>query len=99
MTGNWPPWQQPSHSNEIEHRLTKVEHEIESASEINDERHEALKENDDELLSRMKRKHEQVSKRLSLHEKAILMLATALQVLAQEKYPAIAKAIRGILFP
>lgn len=98
MTGNWR-WPQQSHSNEIEHRLTKVEHEQESASEINEQRHEGLIEKHDELLARMKRKHEQVSKRLSLHEKAILALATALQVLAQDKYPAIAKAIRGILFP
>lgn len=98
MTGNWR-WQQQSHSNEIEHRLTKVEHEIESASEINDERHESLEHKDEEIIQRMRRKHAQVQKRLSLHEKAILMLATALQVLAQEKYPAIAKAIRGILFP
>ena len=93
MNSNWPPWfrQSPSnetHSNEIEHRLTSIEHNVESLDEAHDEAQEQLKE-----------KHEQLQKRLSLHEKAILALAGFLQILAQDKYPQIAKLIRGILIP
>jgi len=37
--------------------------------------------------------------KLTLHEKAILVIASALYVVAQEKFPIIAGAIRGLLIP
>jgi hypothetical protein len=90
MTGNWPHWQppSPSHSVEIEHRLTTVENDLENVAERHEEQHELLES-----------KQEALSKRMALHEKATLVLAGAVQVLAQDKYPALAKIIRGILSP
>lgn len=64
------PSQPPSHSTEVEHRLTKLE--------TQGQQHQA---------------------KLTLHEKAILGLASALYVVAQEKFPMIAGAIRGLLIP
>jgi hypothetical protein len=60
----------PSHSNEVESRLTKLE--------ISASTH---------------------GQKLSLHEKAILGLASAVYVVAQEKFPLIAGVIRGMLIP
>ena len=37
--------------------------------------------------------------KLSLHEKAILGLASSLYVLAQDRFPQIAAVIRGLLIP
>lgn len=37
--------------------------------------------------------------KLSLHEKAILALASSLYVLAQDRFPQIAAVIRGLLIP
>lgn len=64
------PPRSPSHSIEIEHRLTVQE-----------------------------QRHEHMAYRLSLHEKAILALAGGLYVLAQDKLPAIAAAIVGVVKP
>lgn len=70
----WDPSQspspQPSHSTEVEHRLTKLE--------TQGSAHQA---------------------KLTLHEKAILAIASALYVVAQEKFPMIAGVIRGMLIP
>ena len=61
---------QPSHSTEVENRLTKLE--------ISTSTH---------------------GQKLSLHEKAILGLASAVYVVAQEKFPIVAGIIRGMLIP
>lgn len=37
--------------------------------------------------------------KLSLHEKAILGIASSLYILAQDRFPAIAAVIRGLLIP
>jgi len=84
----WPPQYPPLHSVEIEHRLTIVENDLENVVERHEEKHEELEE-----------KHEAITKRMSLHEKATLVLAGAVQVLAQEKYPYLAKLIRSVLTP
>jgi len=84
----WPPQSQPLHSVEIEHRLTIVESDLEHVAESHEEKHEELEA-----------KHAALTKRMSLHEKATLVLAGAVQVLAQEKYPALARIIRSILTP
>lgn len=60
----------PSHSVEIEHRLTVQE-----------------------------QRQDHIAYRLSLHERAILALAGAIYVLAQDKLPAIAAAIVGVVKP
>jgi predicted nucleotide-binding protein (sugar kinase/HSP70/actin superfamily) len=99
MNGNYPPWHQPSHSTEIEHRLTQVESQQGHNREVNEERYEELLESAEELDEKYEKKTEALSKRLSLHEKAILVLAGALQILAQEKYPQLGKIIRGMLIP
>ena len=65
-----PPSPPHSHSNEIEHRITRLE--------ITGDRH---------------------SVKLSLHERAILGIASALYVLAQDQFPKAAAIIRGILIP
>ena len=39
------------------------------------------------------------SQKLSLHEKAILGLASSMYVLAQDRFPQIAAVIRGLLIP
>lgn len=65
---SWPPSPPPSHSIEVEHRLTQAEERIDRQTE-----------------------------RLTLHEKAILALASGLYIVAQERFPAIAGLIREIL--
>jgi hypothetical protein len=85
---HWPPQSQPLHSVEIEHRLTIVENDLENVVERHEEKHEAHEE-----------KYEALTKRMSLHEKATLVLAGAVQILAQDKYPALAKIIRSVLTP
>ena len=37
--------------------------------------------------------------KLSLHEKAIIGIASSLYVLAQDKFPLVASIIRGLLIP
>ena len=99
MTSNWQHWQQPSppHSVEIEHRLTSVETTLEHAQEACEDRHEEGSDTIKQVDSKHEAKHEAIAKRMSLLEKAVLALAAAMQVIAQDKYPALAKAIRGIL--
>ena len=48
------------------------------------------------MLFRSQGKHRD---KLSLHEKAILGLASSLYVLAQDRFPQIAAVIRGLLIP
>lgn len=64
-----------SHSNEVEHRLTRQEWETEHHSET----------------------LEAHAKKLSLHEKAILGILGLLQIVLQDKYPALAALIKGLL--
>ena len=64
-----------SHSNEVEHRLTRQEWELEHHQE----------------------RLEEHAKKLSLHEKAILGILGLLQIVLQDKYPAIAAIIKGLL--
>jgi hypothetical protein len=65
----------PSHSVEIERRIT--------IQEVHTEAH------GDRLAA--------VEKRMSLHEKAILAIAAVLQVVLQDKYPALAALLKGLL--
>ena len=67
--------QTPSHSNEVEHRLTRREWEAE--------------DHEDRLT--------EVEKKLSLHEKAILGILGLMQIVLQDKYPALAAIIKGLL--
>lgn len=70
----------PSHSNDLEHRITHTEYQVERLREIHDE---------------LREDHEAVSEKLSLHEKAILAIAGVLYIMAQDKFPAIAAIIKG----
>lgn len=74
----------PSHSNELEHRVTHTEAHIERLREIHDE-----------LREDHERATQQHSEKLSLHEKAILAMAGVLYIMAQDKFPAIAAIIKG----
>lgn len=40
-----------------------------------------------------------IKERMSLHERAILALASGLYIVAQERFPQIAQILRGILQP
>lgn len=83
--GSWPPWLQPSslHSPiDIEHRLTSLEAIAEHHGDLHEERESS---------------HKTLEKRIALHEKAILVILGALNVLLQDKYPALAGMIRGFL--
>ena len=75
---------QHSHSNELEHRVTRAESLVERLGEI----HEELREDHE----RVSQAH---SEKLSLHEKAILAIAGVLYIMAQDKFPAIAAIIKG----
>ena len=99
MNGNYPPWHQPSHSTDLEHRITVVESEQTHQKELSKDRYENVVESAEELDEKYEAKTEALSKRLSLHEKAILVLAGALQILAQDKYPALGAIIRRMLVP
>ena len=83
--GSWPPWQQPLplHSPiELEHRLTTVEQTVQHHGERHEEHDERL---------------EQHAKKFALHEKVLLGLGTALNVVLQERYPVAAKALRELI--
>ena len=85
---SWP-WSQPAslqHSTEVEHRLTVVE-------TLQAERREANEVLQDAVEARLTA-HD---RRLNLHEKAILGLGALLQVLMQDKYPALAALIKGLM--
>lgn len=82
---SWPPWQQPSpqHSPiDLEHRLTSLE----AIAEHHGDLHEGHESSDRAL-----------EKRISLHEKAILGILGLLNIVLQDKYPALAKIIRGFM--
>lgn len=74
----------PPHSTEIENRLTLQEAESVHQQEWNEG-----------VESRLERH----ASRLNLHEKAILAILGLLQILMQERYPAIAKAIKTMVLP
>ena len=76
----------PSHSNEVENRLTTVE-------VIQQER---LASNESRWTNSEKRLAA-VETRMSLHEKAILAIAGVLQVALQDKYPKLAQILKGLL--
>lgn len=50
-------------------------------------------------LTRLEISSEGHTAKLSLHEKAILVLAGSLYILAQDRFPQIASIIRGLLIP
>lgn len=66
---------------EIEHRLT-TQHLV----------HEHLQDAHDDLLEDV----EALRKRLALHEKAILGILGLLQIVFQDKYPALAAALKAL---
>ena len=76
--------QTPSHSLELERRITTVEADAERLREVHDDLRE-----DHERIS------QQHSDKLSLHEKAILAIASILYIMAQDKFPALAAIIKG----
>ena len=86
MPPNFPPSPTPSHSNEIEHRLTVVE-----TTQI--ERWRANRKIQQDTTDKI----EQHDRRLNLHEKAILAIGAVLQILMQEKYPKLAEIIKQVL--
>jgi hypothetical protein len=76
---DWPP--SPMHSPiDLERRLTKLEDTA--------EHHEALHEDHKESAGKLK-------DRMSWHERAILGIIGVIQILAQEKYPALVKLLKG----
>lgn len=82
-----PSWhsshpQSPLHSNEIERRLTLLEAGNAYQDEINEDNEKRI---------------ERHSSQLTLHERAILIMAGVLQLLMQERYPVIAKVIKEYL--
>lgn len=79
---SWPSWPQPSHSNEVENRLTTVELGLDHQDEWNEATSARLAGHD---------------RRLNLHEKAILALGALLQIVMQDKYPWVAELLRGLL--
>lgn len=82
MPLNYQPLPTLSHSNEVEHRITVIENDHEHQSDWNDETDKHLENHD---------------KRLNLHEKAILAIGAVLQILMQDKYPALAALIKAAL--
>ena len=86
MPPSYPPLPTPSHSNELEHRLTVVE-------TIQVERARTNEERQKDTESRL----DAHDRRLNLHEKAILAICGVLQILMQDKYPAMAELIKGLL--
>lgn len=76
--------QTPSHSLELERRVTTTEASVERLRELNHD-----------LREDYEKTAQQHSDKLSLHEKAILAIAGVLYVMAQDKFPAIAAIIKG----
>lgn len=77
---DWPPSQMHSPI-DLERRLTRLE----DTAELHEELHEEHKESTGKLLDRM-----------SWHERAILAIIGAMQILVQDKYPALAKLLKGL---
>lgn len=50
-------------------------------------------------LTKLELKSDGHDKKLSLHEKAILTIASTVYVIAQDKFPHFAALIRGLLIP
>lgn len=81
---NWHSWPPPSptHSTEVEGRLTREETHREHQDDWNEATEARLDKHD---------------RRLNLHEKAILGLGALLQILMQDKYPGLAALIKGLM--
>ena len=86
MRRSYPPSPELSHSNELESRVTTLE-------VRQDDRHTANEAWKDDINERLQK----IGSKLSLHEKAILGIIAALQVLAQDKWPMLAGALKGLL--
>jgi len=74
-----------SHSNELEHRVTRTEALVERLHEVHEDLrtdHEDTKEDHD--------------RRINLQEKAILGIAGILYILAQDKFPQIAALVKSL---
>jgi len=82
----WTNWPQPSQHSpiDLEHRLTSLESTTEQHGELHEESDRQISAHD---------------RRLNLHEKAILGIFALLQVLMQDKYPALAEAIKKVVMP
>ena len=50
-------------------------------------------------LTKLEIRSDSHGQKLSLHEKAILGIASTLYVIAQDKFPLLASIIRGLLIP
>ena len=87
---SWPylPPPSPPHSTEIEHRLTVIETIQHERLLVNEERRQKIDADLHSILSR-----------LNWYERAILAMGGVLQILAQDKYPAIAAALKRVLAP
>lgn len=81
---HWPGYEQPTghHPIELENRLTHLEHTTDDHSDQHDQHRDTHRHHD---------------QRLSLIERAILGLAGAVYILAQDRFPEIARLLRGIL--
>ena len=79
---NWTPWQQPSHSNEIERRLTRAEDTLEHHSDLHEDHEET---------------HSEFRNQLAIHEKAILGICGLLLIVLQDKLPAVADILKGLM--
>lgn len=67
---------------ELEHRLTQLEDEKEASREQREELYEIAEEH---------------RNKLTLHEKAILMIVGSLSILLQDKLPGLASLVKGLI--
>lgn len=67
---------------EIEHRLTRLEDEREASRTQREELYEIAEDH---------------RKKLTLHEKAILMIVGSLSILLQDKLPGLASILKGLI--
>ena len=84
MSPRWMTRADASHSHdpiELEHRLTTLHGDVKSLEEENDEHRE---------------RHDKLSRRMSLLEKAIVGILMVLQVLLQDKWPVLAALLKEL---
>lgn len=79
-----PHWQQPSSQNEIEtaSRITRLEERLDAKRF---------------LLESIETEQQRMKDQLTLHERAILAIAGALFLALQDKFPAVAAALKAVL--
>ena len=82
MRHDSPKYQMPYSSSDLPERAARLE--------VHREVHESRLEDHSDRL-------DAVTKRMSLHEKAILAILAVLQVILQDKYPALAKILKAML--